>query len=185
MMIAELPAGSISRKTINGKVYFYHQWQENGKTQGYSVSEEEAAEIKIQIEKRRALQKELRVLEKKPKATLTAASNESSFKTVVVLGDSLSDTVANVKKWRKRTCYSSLIKYLDAPVADRVCLVYGLRRTGKTTMLRQAIADLSEEKLQNAHISKRVQAIRWRILITTSNHFLHLDINISLSMKSP
>ena len=49
-MIAELPAGSISRKTINGKVYFYHQWQENGKTQGYSVSEEKAAEIKIQIE---------------------------------------------------------------------------------------------------------------------------------------
>ena len=62
-MIAELPAGSISRKTINGKVYFYHQWQENGKTQGYSVSEEEAAEIKIQIERRRALQKELRALE--------------------------------------------------------------------------------------------------------------------------
>ena len=61
-MIAELPAGSISRKTINGKVYFYHQWQENGKTQGYSVSEEEAAEIKIQIEKRRALQKEIRVV---------------------------------------------------------------------------------------------------------------------------
>ena len=64
-MIAELPAGSISRKTINGKVYFYHQWQENGKTQGYSVSEEKAAEIKIQIESRRALQKELRALEKK------------------------------------------------------------------------------------------------------------------------
>ena len=68
-MIAELPAGSISRKTINGKVYFYHQWQENGKTQGYSVSEEEAAEIKIQIERRRDLQKELRALEKKSNVT--------------------------------------------------------------------------------------------------------------------
>ena len=49
-MIAEIPAGSISRKTINGKVYFYHQWQEDGKTKGYPVSEEEAGEIKIQIE---------------------------------------------------------------------------------------------------------------------------------------
>ena len=145
-MIAELPAGSISRKTINGKVYFYHQWQENGKTQGYSVSEEEAAEIKIQIERRRVLQKELRALEKKPNVTPSARSNNDTFKTVVVFGDNLASTVESVKKWRKRTCYNSLIKYLDAPVADRVCLVYGLRRTGKTTILRQAIADMSKEK---------------------------------------
>lgn len=154
--IAELPAGSISRKTINGKVYFYHQWQENGKTQGYSVSEEEAAEIKIQIEKRRALQKELRALEKKSNVTSTAPSNNDSFKTVVVLGNDLATTVESVKKWRKRTCYDTLIKYLDAPVADRVCLVYGLRRTGKTTMLRQAIADMSKEEFAKcAYIKAR------------------------------
>ena len=154
--ITELPAGSISRKTINGKVYFYHQWQEGGKTQGYSVSEAEAAEIKIQIEKRRALQKELRALEKKSNATSSASSNNDSFKMVVVLGDDLATTVESVKKWRKRTCYDTLIKYLDAPVADRVCLVYGLRRTGKTTMLRQAISDLSEEKFKKcAYIKAR------------------------------
>ena len=41
-------------------------------------------------------------------------------------------------------------------MADRVCLVYGLRRTGKTTMLRQAIADLSEEKFAKcAYIKAR------------------------------
>lgn len=154
--IAELPAGSISRKTINGKVYFYHQWQEDGKTQGYSVSEEEAAEIKIQIEKRRALQKELRALEKKSNVTPSARSNNDSFKTVVVFGDNLANTVESVKKWRKRTCYDTLIKYLDAPVADRVCLVYGLRRTGKTTMLRQAIADMGEKKFAKcAYIKAR------------------------------
>ena len=154
--IAELPAGSISRKTINGKVYFYHQWQEHGKTQGYSVSEEEAAEIKIQIEKRRALQKELRTLEKKSNIAPAIPQNDDSFRTVVVFGENLASTIESVKKWRKRTCYNSLIKYLDAPVADRVCLVYGLRRTGKTTMLRQAIADLSEEKFAKcAYIKAR------------------------------
>ena len=154
--IAELPAGSISRKTINDKVYFYHQWQEDGKTKGYPVSEEEAAEIKIQIEKRRALQKELRALEKKSNATAPTPINNDSFKTVVVFGDNLTSTVESVKKWRKRTCYNSLIKYLDAPVADRVCLVYGLRRTGKTTMLRQAIADMSKEKFAKcAYIKAR------------------------------
>ena len=157
-MIAELPVGSISRKTINGKVYFYHQWQEGGKTQGYSVSEEEAAEIKIQIEKRRALQKELRALEKKSNAATFKQAIDPSFKTVVVLGDALAATVESVKKWRKRTCYGALIKYLEAPVADRVCLVYGLRRTGKTTMLRQAIADLSEENFTKcAYIKARTK----------------------------
>ena len=95
-MIAELPVGSISRKTINGKVYFYHQWQENGRTQGYSVSEEEAAEIKIQIERRRALQKELRALEKKKNTTVPTPSTNDSFKTVVVFGDNLASTVENV-----------------------------------------------------------------------------------------
>ena len=154
--IAALPAGSISRKTINGKVYFYHQWQENGKTQGYSVSEKKATEIKAQIETRRALQKELRVLEKELNVTSITSNNNDSFKTVVVFDENLADTVESVKKWRKRTCYHSLIKYLDAPVADRVCLVYGLRRTGKTTMLRQAIADMSKEKFAKcAYIKAR------------------------------
>ena len=154
--ITELPAGSISKKTINGKIYFYHQWPENGKTKGYPVSEEEAAEIKIQIEKRRALLKELRALEKKPNAAAYMQNSSLSFKTIVVLGNDLATTVESVKKWRKRTCFDTLTKYLNAPVADRVCLVYGLRRTGKTTMLRQAIADLTEEKFAKcAYIKAR------------------------------
>ena len=155
-MIAELPPGSISRKTINGKVYFYHQWQEDGKTKGYPVSEEKAAEIKIQIDRRRALQKELRGIEKKSNSVTATRVKDDSFKTVVVFGDNLAITVGSVKKWRKRTCYDTLIKYLEAPVADRVCLVYGLRRTGKTTMLRQAIADMSKEKFAKcAYIKAR------------------------------
>ena len=29
--IAELPAGSVTKKTINGNVYFYHRWTEDKK----------------------------------------------------------------------------------------------------------------------------------------------------------
>lgn len=29
--IAELPAGFVTKKTINGNVYFYHRWTENKK----------------------------------------------------------------------------------------------------------------------------------------------------------
>ena len=38
--IAELPAGSVTKKAINGNVYFYHRWTENKKAPGevYSCS---------------------------------------------------------------------------------------------------------------------------------------------------
>ena len=29
--ISNLPAGSITKKTVNGKVYFYHRWTEDKK----------------------------------------------------------------------------------------------------------------------------------------------------------
>lgn len=36
-----------------------------------------------------------------------------------------------------------LKKYLASDTTDRVCLVFGLRRTGKTTMLRQAVLKMT------------------------------------------
>lgn len=30
-LIADLPAGSITKKTVNGKEYFYHRWTEDKK----------------------------------------------------------------------------------------------------------------------------------------------------------
>ena len=91
---------------------------------------------------------------KKSNAKPTVPQIDDSFRTVVIYGENLATTVESVKKWRKRTCYNTLIKYLDAPIADRVCLIYGLRRTGKTTLLRQAIADLSEEKFTKCAVRK-------------------------------
>ncbi len=35
--IAALPIGYISKKTINGKTRYYHQWTENGKKQPISA----------------------------------------------------------------------------------------------------------------------------------------------------
>ncbi len=154
--IEKLPQGSISKKTINGKLYYYHQWQENRKTKGYSVPEEQAAEIKEKITLRRKLSKELRALEKTAPTAETRNDFISDFSMVVVLGENLKETVSSVATWKKRDCFVELVKYLNAPKADRVCLVYGLRRTGKTTMLRQAIADMSEEEFTKcAYIKAR------------------------------
>ena len=39
--IAELPAGFVTKKTINGNVYFYHRWTENKKRREKYISADE------------------------------------------------------------------------------------------------------------------------------------------------
>ena len=55
--IAELPAGYISKKTINGKTKQYLQWTENGKKKSKYIDDELAEELRVKIERRRELQK--------------------------------------------------------------------------------------------------------------------------------
>lgn len=75
-----------------------------------------------------------------------------SFKTSVVTGQVLISLVNNAKSFKTRDCFSQLMHYLKAPCDDKVCIVYGLRRTGKTTMLKQAIAELELEQDKCAYI---------------------------------
>ncbi len=67
------------------------------------------------------------------------------FETNVVTGTGLIALSENVRGWKKRDCYRQLDVYLHSGGNDRVCLLFGLRRTGKTTMLRQAVLDMSPE----------------------------------------
>ena len=67
--IADLPKGYISRKTINGKVYYYHQWSENGQKKSRYLHDDEIETLSRQIEERRSLQtilKNIRQVSKSP-----------------------------------------------------------------------------------------------------------------------
>jgi len=48
----------------------------------------------------------------------------------------------HVESFRKRFCFSDLMDYLHRDYDPRVCTIYGLRRTGKTTLMAQAAAEL-------------------------------------------
>lgn len=72
------------------------------------------------------------------------------FETNVMTGSTLLDFAEGVRGWEKRDCYTRLEQYLHGGRSDRVCLLYGLRRTGKTTLLRQAILYMTEEQRQKA-----------------------------------
>ena len=51
----------------------------------------------------------------------------------------------NEQNYKKRYVFDELMKYLTTPAND-VCALYGLRRTGKSVLMRQAIWELINEK---------------------------------------
>ena len=141
--IAALPIGYISRKTINGKVKQYHQWTENGKKKSKYLDDQTAAQMQTLIEKRRELQQQLRTaraLLPKEKPVGKAPKAVYEFKTKVSISSSLQRFVKPVSDLRRRDGYGELENYLYRDSDGKVFILCGLRRTGKTTLIRQAIA---------------------------------------------
>lgn len=145
--IMGLPAGSIAKKTISGKTYYYHRVPGGNKRREIFVPEEELSALREQIERRKALQKELRELRKVAPKAETAPSNYA-FYTNLRTGKELRAFSASVRNYKCRQCFSQLYDYLHGPQTDKVFILYGLRRTGKTTMIRQALAKLSDAELE-------------------------------------
>ncbi len=67
--IEKLPRGYISQKAINGKVYYYHQWSENGQKKSRYLKDDELAALSVEISRRKELQAQLKRLRSKPKKT--------------------------------------------------------------------------------------------------------------------
>ena len=143
-MIDSLPAGGITYKTINGRRYAYLQWTENGKQKNRVVKSDELEELQAGISRRRQLQLLLNdsaagILKEDP-----ALHMNTAFRT----GEDLRSFARPVTGYRKRDCYAVLHDYLYSDVSDKVLIMYGLRRTGKTTMIRQAIAEMDDDMLR-------------------------------------
>ena len=64
------------------------------------------------------------------------------FRCTVRMGEDLERFVKPVTKWVKRECYQQLHDYVYGDIHDRVYILYGLRRTGKTTLIRQLISEM-------------------------------------------
>lgn len=146
--ISELPIGYISKKTINGKTKQYLQWTENGKKKSKYVDDELAEELRVKIERRRELQKrekELTFMLPKPQKNEQEKKETHVFRTDVMLGENLKSYVQTVANYKKRNLYKNICDYVYGDVRDRVFILYGLRRTGKTTLIRQVIAEMNEE----------------------------------------
>lgn len=71
-----------------------------------------------------------------------------AFVTNVRTGKSLRVFSASVQKMRKRECYQQLYNFVYGEAQDKVFILYGLRRTGKTTMIRQIFAEMDDNELE-------------------------------------
>lgn len=143
--IAVLPAGGVSKKNVHGNIYYYHRITQNGKRIENYVKADEVDELISNIEKRKKLEKEL----KKLKQCMPKEKN-LDFKTKVLVGDRLKSLVSVIRNYKKRECIQSLRDYIFKDIADKVFILYGLRRTGKTTLIRQIILELSESDFNKA-----------------------------------
>lgn len=143
--IAVLPAGGVSKKNVHGNIYYYHRITQNGKRTEKYVKADEVDELISNIEKRKKLEKEL----KKLKQCMPKEKN-LDFKTKVLVGDRLKSLVSITRNYKKRECIQMLRDYIFEDIADKVFILYGLRRTGKTTLIRQIILELSDSDFNKA-----------------------------------
>lgn len=144
--ISQLPIGYISKKNINGKTKYYLQWNEMGKKKSKYIDESLLSEITNKIERRKQLQKKEKELSallfKQPKKK--TVEDRHVFKTYVLLGDNLRSYVSSVANFKKRSLYKDINDYIYGNAINKVLILYGLRRTGKTTLIRQVISEMNQ-----------------------------------------
>ena len=130
--IAELPVGSITKKNVNGKDYYYLRVSTEGKRTETYIPEEEAVVLRPQIEERKSLEKKLRALKRKAgsaavpsKATSSPNKAVSPFTSNIRTGLALRPFASFVKNYRKRECYKQLRDYIYGEIPDKVFILYG------------------------------------------------------------
>lgn len=154
--IAILPDGSITKKKIRDKEYYYHRVTKDGKRVEIYIDFDDVENLRVEIKKRRELEKQLKnlrnnfVLDKYTKEEERNEKLHPEFKTMVRTGKHLASMIAITMKYKKRECIEELRNYIFGGQQDKVFIIYGLRRTGKTTMIRQILTELSESEFEKA-----------------------------------
>lgn len=159
--------GGITFKTINGKRYAYYQWTENGKQHSRRVKDDEFAELAAKIAAEKAQKSPLQFMVAEAPAAYSARPD---FKTDIKTGAQLVNFCKPVAKWKKRECFGTLHDYIYGENNDRVLILYGLRRTGKTTLVRQVIGEMPAEMQSKAAFIQ----LSSRLTLADVNHDLKL-----------
>lgn len=172
--IATLPSGSITKKKIKNGIYYYHRININGKRKEIYVDSNRVDELKLQIEKRKKLVEKVKSLQ----SLLTNNStdyydsiiNNTMFHTDIRIGENLKKYSLYVKKFKKRECFRELKDFIYDENTEKIMILYGLRRTGKSTLIRQVIGDMNDSLLSHTAF----------IQVKSSNTLADLNADIKL-----
>lgn len=135
-----LNMGRVTKRNISGHTYYYFEWEEGGKKRSKTISKEEYDSLKEQIARRRELSKGARI------ASLeTKEKGPTSYNCNVIVGEALKVLASSVRGLRKRDCFEKIEEYINSDQSGKILILYGLRRTGKTTLIRQSILEMGDE----------------------------------------
>lgn len=118
-----LPSGSIAKKSINGKTYYYHRTSVEGKRKEEYIPSKEAESLKARILEGRSIDKEISELEKE-----IDREKDEEFLTDVKTGEALEHFASSTSKLRRRHGITEIMEYLNGDVWGKVFVLYGLRR---------------------------------------------------------
>ena len=160
--------GNINKKLINEKYYFYHQYRENGKMITKHISPEEAYKLAFEIN----ISKRFDVED----------FYNHRFNTDVTYGEQLYEQGKQYSRFKKRYCYSQIEDYLCDVKPGKVLILYGLRRTGKTTLTFQTIANMSfKDHAKTAYIKlkegQKYEDLRDDLYFLSSHGFKYFFID--------
>lgn len=146
--IVSLPKGYLTVKKIYGKPRHYLQWNEGKKKKSKYVSEDAFIKVQAEIKQRKELEREAKSLsallpegkrkgEKEESVTLSSNVLTGKRLEVFLLGEG--------EKKKRKALFAKLQDYLYGDYKGKVLILYGLRRSGKSTLIRQAISEMEEE----------------------------------------
>lgn len=154
--IDSLPKGYLSKKKINGKERIYRQWNENGKKYSKYVPNEEISLVSKEIEIRKNLENILSSISSYALEMNSSKRRVSSNKKHGIsyfVGKDLKGLIEDYRGYKHRYAFKELERFLyDAKALDkkRLLILYGLRRTGKTTLIMQALLNMKEEDFKKS-----------------------------------
>lgn len=170
--LSELPAGSVVQKKVHGSTYCYHRWSEGGKRRERYLKADEVEPLREAVARRKQLESELKELRRAEvgagRVSIPAVPC-ASLQMNVLVGERLRAFGRGVEKYRRRELFGQLEAYLSDD-DEKVLILFGLRRTGKTTMIRQAILRMDDAELEHAAF---IQAVPGNTLAQL-NHDLRL-----------
>ena len=140
-----LPKGGITYKTINNTPYAYYQWQENGKQKSRTVKGDELEELSAKLARKKAIRAVLNgsaPLESLGIPSILKDKVQREYLCNVIVGSDLKHLIANAEGKRPRFALKELENYLYCEPNGKMFVLYGLKQSGKTTLMHQALANM-------------------------------------------